>query len=98
MVKRKIEWSFIAKESLSEILEFYIQRNGNNTYSKSLFEQINQTISLISDNNLIGKITDEDGIRVMLKNQFAIFYEIKEKVIEIQLIWDTRRNPEDLPI
>ena len=98
MVKRKIVWSIQAKDSLKEILRFYTVRNGNTTYSKNLFLQINQIIGLIQNNNLIGKMTDEENTRVFFKGNFAIFYEIKESVVEIQLIWDNRRNPGDLSI
>jgi len=98
MPKREIEWSLEAKNSFESILEFYIERNGNRTYSKSLFKQIKQTISLIQNNNHIGKATDEGETRVLFHGHYAVFYEIKEKVIEIQLIWDSRRNPNDLKI
>jgi plasmid stabilization system protein ParE len=36
MVKYKIEWSTDAKSDLYSILDFYIQRNKNATYSKKL--------------------------------------------------------------
>jgi plasmid stabilization system protein ParE len=98
MAQRKIEWSPEAKNSFESILEFYIKRNGNKTYSKNLFKQIKQTISLIQKNNFIGKATDEGETRVLFKYHYSVFYEVKEKVIEIQLIWDNRRNPDKLKI
>jgi plasmid stabilization system protein ParE len=98
MPEREIKWSPEAKNSFESILEFYIERNGNKTYSKNLFKQIKQTVSLIQGHNHIGKATDEGETRVLFKGHFAVFYEIKEKVIEIQLIWDNRRNPDDLKI
>ncbi|MDQ3021769.1 MAG: type II toxin-antitoxin system RelE/ParE family toxin [Bacteroidota bacterium] len=98
MVRKKIDWSIEFKEILEEILEFYIERNGNQRYSKSLLKQIKKSISLIANNNFIGKLTEEYNVRVIFKDNYAIFYEIKEKVVEIQLVWDTRRNPKDLQI
>ena len=96
MDKRKIEWSVTAKESLQNILDFYTERNGNKTYSNKLLQQIKHSISFISTNYFIGKATDEHQTRVIFKNHYAIFYELKEKTIEIHLIWDNRRNPDDL--
>lgn len=84
MSERKIEWSIEAKDSFESILEFYNKRNSNKTYSKKLFKQIKQTISLIQSNIYIGKATDEGETRVLFKDHYAIFYEVKEKVIEIQ--------------
>lgn len=98
MAKRTIEWSIEAKESLQEILEYYIERNGNKRYSAKLLQHIKQTILHIKTNNFIGKATDEHQTRVMFKSHYGIFYEVKEKIIEIQLVWDTRRNPEDFDI
>ena len=98
MAKRKIEWSIEAKDSFEAILEFYFERNGNKTYSKNLFKQIKQSVSLIQNNNFIGKATDEGETRLLFKDHYAIFYEVKEKIVEIQLIWDNRRNPVDLKI
>jgi len=98
MVKRKITWSKEAKESLQEILDFHIERNGNKSYSIKLLNQIKLSVSYIRDNNFIGKATDEEFTRVVFKNHYGVFYEVKENVVEIQLIWDARRNPEDFRV
>jgi len=37
MARIKIEWSVEAKLDLTDILEFYIARNGNSSYSKKLY-------------------------------------------------------------
>lgn len=96
MAKRKIEWSVEAKESLLNILDFYTERNGNKTYTNKLLRQIKKSISFISTNHFIGKNTDEEKTRVLFKGHYGIFYEVKDKVIEIQLVWDNRRNPGEL--
>lgn len=63
MPEREIKWSPEAKNSFESILEFYIERNGNKTYSKNLFKQIKQTVSQIQGHNHIGKATDEGETR-----------------------------------
>ncbi len=65
MAKRKTEWSIEAKDSFESILVYYIERNGNKTYSKNLLKQIKQTISSIQNNNYIGNATDEGETRVL---------------------------------
>jgi len=96
MVKRKIEWSPDATEDLKDILSFYIERNGNKSYSNKLFKQIKRIISYLKDNNYLGKATDGKNIRVIFYQNYKILYEIKRVTIEIQMIWDMRRSPEDL--
>ena len=41
MARIKIEWSIEAKEDLIDILQFYIDRNGNSNYRKKLSVKIN---------------------------------------------------------
>jgi hypothetical protein len=49
MVTFKIEWSVEAKLDLSDILEFYINRNGNSIYCKKLYSRINRRIKILSN-------------------------------------------------
>ncbi|MEO8209719.1 MAG: type II toxin-antitoxin system RelE/ParE family toxin [bacterium] len=98
MAKRKIEWSPNALEDLSIILNYYIERNGNKNYSRKLLTQIKKIISFIRDNNYLGKTTDDSKTRVLIYKNYKIFYEITEEKIKIKIIWDSRRNPEDLDI
>ncbi len=34
-------------------------------------------------------LSDEELTRVVFKSQYGVLYEVKECVVEIQLIWDT---------
>ncbi|MFZ4797262.1 MAG: type II toxin-antitoxin system RelE/ParE family toxin [Bacteroidia bacterium] len=79
-----IFWSFI----------FY--KNGNSNFSKKLSLQIKSTIKLIAKYNYAGKQTDEENIRVFIKDRNAIFYEMNSTNIIVHLVWDCRRNPEEL--
>jgi plasmid stabilization system protein ParE len=53
MAKYKIEWSIEARLDLIDILEFYINRNSSNSYSKKLNSKINRGLKLITNNPLI---------------------------------------------
>jgi plasmid stabilization system protein ParE len=66
MVKYKVEWSIEARLDLLDILEFYIQRNGNANYSRKLNSKINRSVKLIIWNLLLGKQTDINSVRAIV--------------------------------
>lgn len=96
MAKRKVVWTSDAKLSFKEILNYYIERNGNRKYSSNLTRHVKKIILYISSHNLIGRATNEANVRVVFYSHFEIFYQISIEKIEILLIWDSRRNPKDL--
>jgi plasmid stabilization system protein ParE len=98
MVKRKIIWSSRAKTDLFDILDFYFQRNGTKTYSIKLNANLRKSILLLETHPEIGVQTDIDNIRNLIHGDYAIFYEIKIKSIEIVTIWDCRQDPGKLKI
>ena len=63
MAKYKIEWSIEARLDLIDILEFYINKNSSNSYSKKLFSKINRSLKLILKNPLIGLKSQIEFIR-----------------------------------
>jgi plasmid stabilization system protein ParE len=98
MAKHKIEWSVEAKLDLYDILDFYIGRNGSATYSKKLNTKINKSIRLLSKNPLMGTQTDYNSVRALITGDYQIIYEIFNQLILVIMIWDYRRNPEDIRI
>ena len=96
MASKKIILTEVAKESIIEILEFYFLQNGNSIFSKKLSKQIKSIIKLIAKYNYAGKQTEEEHIRVFIKDRNAIFYEMNSTFIIVHLVWDCRRNPEEL--
>jgi toxin YoeB len=93
MVKYKIKWSIEARLDLIDILEFYLTRNGNTTYSRKLNLIIKRGTLQISKNPHIGIQTDFDSVRALITSDYQIIYEIIENVILIVMIWDCRRDP-----
>jgi toxin YoeB len=63
MVKQVI-WSFRAKDSLKEILSYWIARNKPATYSKKLNKLIREAIKLVAQFPNAGKLTDDLNVRV----------------------------------
>lgn len=98
MVKRTIIWSSRAKNDLFNILEFYYKRNGTKTYSVKLNTSIRTAIRLLETHPELGINVDIKDIRSLVHRDFNVFYEIKEKTIEIVMLWDSRQDPEKLNI
>ena len=98
MAKIKINWSKEAELDLTKILEFYLERNGNSKYSKSLYSKIRKGVNTISKNPFIGIKTDIELIRVFISGDYLIVYQILKCEIIISMIWDCRRNPESIEL
>jgi plasmid stabilization system protein ParE len=98
MAKYKINWSVEAEIDLTQILEFYIQRNKTAKYSKKLYSKIKKDISSISKNPKLGIETEFDTVRALVTGNYQIIYEIIDDNIVISMLWDCRRNPEDKKI
>ena len=96
MVKRKIVWSPRALNDLTNILDFFYQRNGNKTYSRKLNSRIRKSIRLLVKHPELGISTDIQNVRNLIIGDYIVFYEIKDNTILINTIWDTRQNPENL--
>ena len=95
MVKR-IVWTSRAEKIFTYILEFYVERNGSKTYSRKLNQEVKEIIDLLKKHPFLGTITDFENIRVIIRGDYKIFYQIKPAVIIIHLVWDCRQNPDDL--
>jgi plasmid stabilization system protein ParE len=95
MVKYKIEWSIEARLDLIDILEFYINRNSSNSFSKKLNSKINRSLKLLAKNTLIGLKSQIESVRALITGDYQIVYEISDNIILIVMIWDCRRDPGD---
>ncbi len=95
---RRIVWTNKADEIFTSILEFYIERNGSKTYCRKLNKEISEIIGLINKHPFLGTKTDIENLRVIIKGDYKIFYEVLSKELIIHLVWDCRQNPDDLKI
>jgi len=93
MDKRKIIWSARAEKELLHILDFYIERNGNTNYSTKILDRVEKLISLLIAYPELGHLTENKETRVIVKNDFLIFYEVSEFYVEVVSFWDGRQNP-----
>lgn len=98
MAKKKIIWSHTASNELLSILQFYIERNGNTTYSEKLLEEIDSIVSLLTDHPLLGKATDKQPYRIVIRGNYEIIYRIDNETVFIVNLWDSRKNPNKKPV
>ncbi|RLD50222.1 MAG: type II toxin-antitoxin system RelE/ParE family toxin [Bacteroidetes bacterium] len=95
---RGIVWSKRAEKLFFDILEFYYVRNKSKTYSRKLNSEIKQLIKILAKQPFLGRKTEKNNIRVLIKGNYKIFYEIEPEEIVILLVWDTRQNPENFKL
>ncbi len=98
MAEKEIVWSELAKLQLTNILDFYIQRNGNSRYSLSLLNELESLLFILSKHEQIGRITSNNITRVIPMKVYLIFYEVNGNQIEILSIWDNRQDIENRKI
>lgn len=74
MAKYKIDWSVDAKLDLYDILNFYIERNGSNNYSRKLHLKIKKSVNSVLKNPLLGLKTDIESVRALITSDYQILY------------------------
>ena len=94
MAQKEIIWSDLAKLQFSNVLEFYVFRNGSITYSLKLVNEVEYLLKTLSKFEFIGRLTSNKTTRVIVMKVYLIFYEINEDKIEIVSFWDNRQNNE----
>ncbi len=92
MAKKELIWSSRAKKELQQILKYYNARNGSNTYSLKLVEEIEDLLNTLSQSEFIGRLTSNKKTRVVVMKVYLVFYEINNNRIEILSFWDNRQN------
>jgi len=93
MAFKEIVWSELAKNELANILEFYIENNGSANYSLKLLNELEDLMKTLSQNEFIGRLTQNKFTRAISMKYYSIFYEVNENRIEIISFWDNRQNP-----
>jgi len=98
MAKRKIIWSNRARIKLFKILEYYIERNKNKTYSSKLYKTFNKEFKILLKHPEIGIKTDVELVRGIIIEDYILYYEYSNESIIVHTIWDCRQNPDKLRI
>lgn len=90
----EILWTEQALQQLEEILEYFIVRNNSDIYSKKLKNLIAQKLLRLTKNPFSGIPTSEEKYRIIVVENYLVYYTINPLIVV--LIWDGRRNPEEL--
>jgi toxin YoeB len=90
---KQIIWSRLAHLDRFQILEYWINRNKSNVYSKRLNQIFEDTVDVISKHPKIGKATDLPDVRIKITGDYFFTYRETEITIEILTIWDSRQDP-----
>ncbi|OOG77837.1 type II toxin-antitoxin system RelE/ParE family toxin [Algoriphagus sp. A40] len=98
MAKQKVVWSLRAKNDRLEILEFWIEHNQSSSYSRKLNSLFREATVFISEYPTVGRLTDDEKVRVKIVRDYLIFYEIQKSSIVILTIFNSRRDPEKLKL
>ncbi len=98
MVEKQIIWSELAKLQLTNVLEFYVHRNGNSNYSLKILDEVEDLLKTLSKSELIGRLTSNKSTRVISMKVFLLFYEVNDNTIEIVSFWDNRQDIENRKI
>lgn len=97
MAALEIVWSRTATESLHQMFTFYNVRNGDSTYSRKIYQQIMETLSLITSNPCMYRATSMPDVRVFHCDNFKLFYRVSETMIYVEAVCDARQNPKKNP-
>ena len=96
MAQRRIVWSKEAQGDFLATLCFYAERNGSKTYSKKLAGEVQEAIEKLREHPFLGRPTNNDTVRILIKGKYQIYYELNQEDIVILVVWDMRRNPNEL--
>lgn len=91
MVK-KIIWTTKAKNEFKDILQYWLDRNKSNAFSKKLTVLIIEELDLLSNFPQMGKPTDIPNIRVKIIHNYLLYYEVIDDSLYILTIRHGSRN------
>jgi hypothetical protein len=92
MVGKTVNWTRVALLTLSETLDYFIQRNGNDSYSKKLYTEIVKNEIRLTNNPILGIEVEKTNYRKLIFDDYSLFYKVSKSKITIVLFWDNRRD------
>ncbi len=93
---QRITWSKEAQEDFLATLAFYAERNGSKEYSEKLAGEIQEAVERLKDYPELGRPVRDESVRVIRKGNYQIYYELRQDELVILVVWNVRRNPEEL--
>lgn len=95
---RQVIWSKAAEEDFRNILQYWTEKNGNDTYSRKIEERVSRIALLLSMFPKIGRKSETSETRRVIWEHYSIYYKLVRESVVIIHVWDSRRNPADMQI
>jgi plasmid stabilization system protein ParE len=96
MAKRTVVWTRTADVQFAGILQYWVEKNKSNTYSKKLIKLVSERTEQIAKNPFLYKSADFKNTRVASLGHFSIYYQVSDKRIIVTAFWDNRQDPKKL--
>jgi plasmid stabilization system protein ParE len=95
MAERLI-WSSEARRAMSEIFDYWNNRNRSTAYSGKLFRFFIEQGNLLVRFPLQGREIGIKELRAVVVRDYELVYELIPNGVRVVTIWDTRQNPDKL--
>lgn len=96
---KKVSWSIKASKGLNEVYDYWTLHNKSNVYSEKILDETFRMINLIRSQSYIGEESKIKKIRrVLILDNFSLFYKILNDEIKILAFFDNRQDPGNLKI
>jgi hypothetical protein len=84
----------------SDILRYWVKRNGSEAYSEKIETETDKAISVILKNSLAGeRVRNRDGVRrLTVMHDYSLYYTVIEEYVYILAFWDNRQKPTHLKL
>ncbi|MCZ4410031.1 type II toxin-antitoxin system RelE/ParE family toxin [Cryomorphaceae bacterium 1068] len=96
MAKRAVVWTRTADIQFVGILQFWVEKNKSNSYSKRLMSLVSDRTKQIAKNPFLYKSADFKDTRVASLGHFSIYYKVFDDRIIVTAFWDNRQDPKKL--
>jgi len=96
MAKRAVVWTRTADIQFVGVLQFWVEKNKSNSYSKKLIGLVSERTEQIAKNPFLYKPADFKDTRVAFMGHFSIYYKVFDDRIIVTAFWDSRQDPKKL--
>ena len=93
---KRVVWSEDSLRDRKRIANYWQWRLGNKKYASKLDKKFRDIARVIRLQPYGGSRVKGRGTRYYVVGPYQVFYRMKDDVVEIVRVWDSRRNPDDV--
>lgn len=90
---RLIEFSVRSTQQLQKILAFYDERNGSDTYSRRLMQNLMDDLQLMAKMPLVSSPSTRPDVRFFFLMGFTIIFRFNSRKLTVLSIRSSQRKP-----